>query len=168
MPEEEVKEEEVESAEGAQKPPIVKILIIAIVGIVLIAASALTAYFISKKEPPAPSTQDTIDEAIKVEPLKTFTIGDIKTVLADGSNFKAGIVLAFEKKYASKAKFMNELEERKPQIINIILSIVLKKKKQDLVGANIEKLREELKVNINKYLIEGQINDIYFTDYVVQ
>ncbi|MDR2905078.1 MAG: flagellar basal body-associated FliL family protein [Helicobacteraceae bacterium] len=62
-----------------------------------------------------------------------------------------------------------EFTNKTPKIRDVIIQ-QLSSKRFDEISTETGKtrLREELKNNINRYLIDGQVKDIFFTDFVIQ
>ncbi len=77
---------------------------------------------------------------------------------------KTSIVLAMD-----DAKLAKELQQRAPQIRDTIITILRNKSSSDLNHVQgTQKLKEEIKDEINSYLKDGKIVEIYFTDIVIQ
>lgn len=77
---------------------------------------------------------------------------------------KTSIVLAMD-----DVKLTKELQQRVPQIRDTIITILRNKYSSDLdCVEGTQKLKEEIKDEINSYLKDGKIVEIYFTDIVIQ
>ncbi|GHV04746.1 hypothetical protein AGMMS50229_06700 [Campylobacterota bacterium] len=64
---------------------------------------------------------------------------------------------------------VQEMENKKPLIRDLIIQ-QLSSKRFDEISTESGKvrLREEIKNNLNRYLIDGQVKQIFFTDFVIQ
>ena len=64
---------------------------------------------------------------------------------------------------------IDELEKRMPQIRDTILMILPSKQYADIATTQGKiALRDEIMAKLNAFLKKGQINTIYFTEFVVQ
>lgn len=80
---------------------------------------------------------------------------------------KVHIQLAFGSDGASEIS--GELQKRLPQIRDRIYGILGSKEIEELSYRNKQKLQDELRVEINKLLMTSyRVQDIYFTDFVIQ
>ena len=82
------------------------------------------------------------------------------------------VTMEFEMKPAEKVndnEVIEELEKRLPQIRDTILMILPTKKYADIATTQGKiALRDEIMAKVNAFLKKGQINNIYFTEFVVQ
>jgi flagellar FliL protein len=61
-----------------------------------------------------------------------------------------------------------EIDARKPQISDTIISMLNAKKPEELLKKEgKEYLKEELKTSINNFLVDGQIVDIYYVGFQI-
>lgn len=68
-----------------------------------------------------------------------------------------------------KEELDEELDQRLPQIRDSILMILPDKRYEDINSSKgKEALRDELIVNINKFLNTGSVVNIYYTEFVIQ
>lgn len=62
-----------------------------------------------------------------------------------------------------------EVENKIPLIRDVIIGVLSAKRFDEVATENGKiRLREELKVAINRHLIDGQVRNIYFTTFVIQ
>jgi len=111
----------------------------------------------SGKEPPKSP-----DFGGKLFPLQSFSAN-----LAQGDGPRRFIRLEPVLKFSSDAKD-EELEARKPQIRDKIISILNSKRPEDLLKAEGKTyLKEEIKAAINSFLINGRAIDVYYVGFQI-
>jgi len=70
---------------------------------------------------------------------------------------------------SSESKANEEYEKRMPQLKDTILGVLTKKNSKDILDSEgKEKLRMELKEKMNSFLTTFQIQNIYFSEFVIQ
>ena len=179
--EEEITEEELkpvasEDSQAVSRSPLVLILLA--VNLVILGGLAFIQYQLFQKINQEEKVQDIvksemeqnsmkISKALKKDdgvliPLETFTAN-----LAQGDGprrfLRLDAVLKFEKKHSKK-----EFEARKPQIRDTIISILNSKRPGDLLEKEgKEFLKEEIKVSINNFMIDGNVIDIYYVGFQI-
>lgn len=97
---------------------------------------------------------------------KTYGLDDILVNLADEDSkryLKITVFLGYDSK-----KLDSELEEKKPMIRDAIISTLRTKKASDISDKGLEAIKAELIQKINPLLQKGQINNIYFSNVLVQ
>lgn len=104
----------------------------------------------------------------KPDPWFTFQLDEFKINTADIDEqhfIRVKIILAYNK---NNKKLATELPLRKEQIRDIILQILNSKEKQD-IDEEIEKIRlkDEIKKAINNVLQSGEIEDVYYDEFVI-
>jgi len=104
----------------------------------------------------------------KPSPLAPFTIGDFRLNTADIDEphyIRVSIVLGYEE---GEKKLPGELSSRQTQMRDIIFRLLNSKTKDQLDEA-IEKdrLKEEIMKAINNVLQNGEIKDVYYTEFVI-
>lgn len=95
-------------------------------------------------------------------PLDPFTAN-----LSQGSGpqrfIRIGLVLKF-----SKETKKEEVDTRKPQINDTIISMLNSKKPEELLKKEgKDYLREEIKTTINNFMTDGQVVDIYYVNFQI-
>lgn len=68
----------------------------------------------------------------------------------------------------SDKDLVGELEERNPQIRDIVIKLLRGLEKEELEDPGNEKLKERIKASINEVLHSGRIQKVFFTDFVIQ
>ena len=138
------------------------LVVVAVLALIGVALSVYTLFF----------SDDAVanDEPQLVEvagPYRQFGPMDFTVNLAESgqrSYLKATVTLAFEER-----SLENELEERRAQIRDMIIEILRSKEVAEVShGVGTEQLRSEMIAELNPILSEGEIIEIYFTDFLVQ
>lgn len=136
-----------------------KVLIIITI-ILLVAAAGLLVYdkldFGKKEEA---SGEQSIDDVLKA----TVDIGEIATNLLDNRYVKISFMIETNGKDSKE-----ELEKRKFQVQNIIITELSDMKAPDLEGKEgKQEFEETVKVKINEIMQEGQVVKVYITSYII-
>ncbi len=166
--------EEEEALEGGPKkkllgPAMVKTLLYVAAALVLIIVSGTIAYIVAKKVGRAPVVEKTAEEyREKPKPLSYFEMKpfSINTSDVDEPHFvKITINLGYE---FGKTDLQTELNARRAQLRDIIISIIGSKKYSDLnTQDKREKLKEEIKNKINDVLRNGKIKAVFIVEFVL-
>jgi flagellar FliL protein len=175
--EEETKEEKDKKSDGGNK---LILIIIVILLLLLLVIGGLVAYFLlssndnpdeqnpdKKVEQKADTKQEVKKDTEALEigpiyPLDPFTV-NLKSV--NGTRYlKCTINLEID-----SPDTQPELDKIKPAIRDVIIRILSSKTVPEISTAKgKEKLKEELKKNINAILPKGEIKHVYFTAFVIQ
>lgn len=95
-------------------------------------------------------------------PLDPFTAN-----LAAGEGPRRFIRISLVLKFNKETK-KEEVDARKPQISDTIISMLNSKKPEELLKKEgKEYLKEELKTSINNFLVDGQVTDIYYVAFQI-
>ena len=95
-------------------------------------------------------------------PLEPFTAN-----LAQGEGPRRFIRISLVLKFNKETK-KEEIDARKPQISDAIISMLNAKKPEELLKKEgKEYLKEEVKTSINNFLVDGQIIDIYYVGFQI-
>jgi flagellar FliL protein len=95
-------------------------------------------------------------------PLEPFTAN-----LAQGEGPRRFIRISLVLKFNKETK-KEEIDARKPQISDTIISMLNAKKPEELLKKEgKEYLKEEVKTSINNFLVDGQITDIYYVGFQI-
>jgi flagellar FliL protein len=69
----------------------------------------------------------------------------------------------------SSQEGVEELEQLKPKVADSILVLLSSKKYEEIAGfEGKQALRDEIAVRLNRYLVEGQVKRVYFTEFLIQ
>jgi len=139
-----------------------KIILIAVIAILLATG---TSFFMTNMVLKAHNQGANGQQASKQEVPEFYSASQDFTVrLADQHFLKMSMSLAIDDK-----KMEEEITARIPQIRDAVITICMGKKVDDLNNnKGKEKFAHEIKEQLNSFLTEGQIVEIYFTDFVVQ
>ena len=97
----------------------------------------------------------------------SFVIPSFSANLAQGEGPRRFIRISLTLKYSKETK-KTELEERKAQISDTIISMLNAKRPEDLLTKDgKDYLKEELKLSINSFLVDGKITDVYYTAFQI-
>lgn len=175
---EEVQTEVEEPAQEAQAPAggftigkliewLLSNMIIVIISVVL----AVVISFIMIKALTSQKSEEvykTVQLAPKPAPLVIFPLDEFRVNTADLDEphyIRVKINLAYDEK---NKKLATELPQRTKQFRDIVLQILNSKEKQD-IDEQIEKerLKDEIKKSINNVLTSGEIEDVYYEDFII-
>lgn len=76
---------------------------------------------------------------------------------------KVSVYLGYDDK-----KLTDELTEKQPIITDAVIGILRTKKAADIVPKNMDTIKMAIIQRVNPMLKKGQINNVYFTDLIVQ
>ncbi|WP_027338700.1 flagellar basal body-associated FliL family protein [Halonatronum saccharophilum] len=95
----------------------------------------------------------------------TTDIGDFLVNLDGGRRFvRVSMVLE-----VNNSRVTREVDERTPQIRDLIISVLRSKSHDEVITEGGSRtLRTEIMNKINERLIEGQITNVFFTEFVIQ
>lgn len=141
-------------------PVIIAVVISTIIAVIIVRTSQ------NKK---SEEIYKTTQLAPKPAPLTIFPLDEFRVNTADIEEVhyvRIKLSLGYE---AEKYKKMaTELGERKVQLRDIVLTILNAKQKQDLdQEQEKERLKDEIKKAVNNVLTEGEIEEIYYEDFVL-
>lgn len=181
MAEEEVAEETTEEAapevaKTSQKSPLVALLLI--VNMAALGAVAFFQFQFMQMEAKRPSLTQLMnegnapesDESPKREKIKAeslYQLDGFTVNLAQGDGPKRFVRLNAVLKLSDSSKH-EEIEARKPQIRDTIISILNSKRPEDLLKKEGKSfLKEEIKAEINAFLVDGKVVDVFYVGFQV-
>jgi|YNPMSStandDraft_2_1061718.scaffolds.fasta_scaffold00176_32 flagellar FliL protein len=138
--------------------------------IVAVVISVVVSFFIinavtSKK---SEEVYRTVKITPKPAPLAIFMLDDFRLNTADIDEprfVRAKIILGYN---GGNKQLQTELVERKVQLRDIVLRILNRKEKRDIdTEEGKERLKEEIKKEINNILVNGEIEEVYFDEFVI-
>lgn len=98
----------------------------------------------------------------KLVPLEGFTVN-----LAQGDGPRRYVRMNLVLKLSEDSSD-EEIEARKPQIRDSVISILNAKKPEDLLQATGKStLKEQIKSSINAFLIDGAVEDVFYTGFQI-
>jgi len=177
-------EETIEDIEGAEEeetlavgprrklfgPTMIRTLMFIAVTLVVIIISGTIAFVVARRVNRAPATEKRSPElAEKRDPLTPMSLDpfSINTNDVDEPHFlRLVVVLGYEK--GKSAEFETELISRKVEFQDLIITIVGSKQFDQLNGEeNRRRLKDEIKRQINSRLQNGEIREVYFTEFTL-
>lgn len=140
-------------------PVIIAVVLSTIIAFILVRTS------LSKK---SEEVYKTVQLAPKPAPFAVFPLEDFRVNTADIDEphfIRMRLSLAYDD---ANKKLSGELVSRTQQIRDIIITIMNSKEKQD-VDEQVEKerLKEEIKKAINNVMVDGEIEDVYYDEFVL-
>ncbi len=106
-----------------------------------------------------------ITEVVKKENLLTLDSFTVNLASTDGPRRYVSMDAVLKMSDDAKAP---EFEARKPQIRNSIIDILNTKRSEDLLKKEGKSyLKDEIKSSINSYLVDGQVEDVYFIRFQI-
>lgn len=115
-----------------------------------------------EKHPGDDELKDVKKEKGEMFPLDPFTVN-----LAQGDGPRRYIRLNTVLKFTTESK-KEELEARKPQIRDSIINILNAKRPEDLLKKEGKVyLKEEIKAAVNSYLINGKLEEVFYTGFQI-
>jgi len=173
--EEKASSDSASSGDSGKSPKPILFIVLLVLNMAVVGGVAAMLYLGRRKEETKPSIDQVVQgehetqkaEANKEEtfigsviPMETFIVN-----LAGSRGAKlAKVNLELE---LSNAEVGVEIDKRKPQLRDIII-ILLSSKTYDQVSGKDgkEALRDEIKDTVNSFLTKGQINKVYFTEFI--
>jgi len=138
-----------------------KLLLVVLV--LLVAAGAAAAYLLTNQ-----GGEGLGRKAEKPAVTKTMSFESIVVNLADSPGnryFRMALTL----EYLDSAGLEGELKEKEHRIRDGLVFLLKKRTGSDLKDSESpEALREEIRREINRHLEKGQIQEVYFTEFLVQ
>ncbi|MFW6264570.1 MAG: flagellar basal body-associated FliL family protein [Bacillota bacterium] len=131
---------------------------------VIIIVTGLFSYFFMTFLFPENNQEAVSDEIQSEEIGDTYNLGEFTVNLSEMRSYqfiKASIVVEVDKK-----EVIDELERRSPQIQDAIILTLRELNTDDLQDA--DEIKGRLKTRINPLLNEGEIVNVWFTQFIVQ
>jgi len=160
-----------EAGDSAKKT---RMLVLIAVAVVVLLALGVGGYFLLAKKAPPPEEKKNPAQTVPVPdlsqkpdigPMVAVNEFIVNIISQDGNHYvKASLSIEL-----SSPSAQAEINQRMPQIRDAILMLVGNKtyeELQDLQGKR--QLKAEMISKINTFLRTGRVNNIYFTDFVVQ
>ncbi len=148
------------------KMGIFKIPILVILVSVLSVSTALVVTKVAQGNESS-KQENSAKEAKKKKVGKFITLDPFTVNLAGGQNYlQTAVALEID---SENTELENELKDRKPQINDVIITI-LSSKSADVIGDEHgrEKLKTEIKKSVDSLLSYGKIERVYFTTFIMQ
>lgn len=169
MAEEEKNETEAQEEEKTKKGLPIKLIIIIVV-VMLLGGGGAAAWkmglldkFLGKEKPEAITEKK--EEKPDIGPIYPMNIFIVNLMEPMGKRYlKVKIELELD-----SDKLLPEVEKRLPQLRDAILTMLSSKTYEDISDLSGKyQLRAEIIAMLNRFLKSGKINNVYFTEFVVQ
>jgi flagellar FliL protein len=165
--------DEVVNEEAVKEPKVssntIKMIIAGIVMIILAAGISFGVATFAMKTAAPPAAKGEGYGTVKTEKLAaTYDVGEFITNIKDKNAASRYLKLRIVLELPDK-KVEEEIVNKLPQVQHTINSVLRSQSVENLMADNAtEKLAEMLKKRINELLIKGNVNNVYFTSFVVQ
>ena len=181
---EENKDEEKDGEEGKEKKkknPLL-IAVIAVAALLLIAIGVLVYVLMSggnEEENPEDGAkkEKKVEKSAKSAPAgRKINIEEVGPIV-DAGEFIVNLMNSNGKRYLrtqisielSAEDLQAEIEQKKDILKDIAIEVLSSKQVEEIVTRDgKERLKDELVKALNRVLVDGQINNIYFTNFVIQ
>ncbi|MFW6380953.1 MAG: flagellar basal body-associated FliL family protein [Bacillota bacterium] len=134
-------------------------------GILMIIIAAATSYGFMTYYAPGQETNGNGGENSK-KIGHTYDLGEFVVNLSETSGrqfIKASVVVE-----VSQKDLVEELDQRSPQVRDIIISILRDQEIEDIEEPGATTIKNMIKTELNRVLNKGEITDVWFTQLVVQ
>lgn len=157
-----------------QKP--ILFIILSIVNMLVVAGVGVMLYLGKKKETAQPTIEDVIEgehqaQAHDEKQEESFigTMIPMETFLVNLAGSRGGKLAKVNMELeVDGAKVQEEIEKRKPQIRDIIITLLSSKTYEQVsTKEGKEALREDVRDTVNSFLTKGKIKKIFFTEFIV-
>lgn len=160
----EEKEEQVASDAhaGKKKKPLIKLIMIGVAVLVIVVGGIFGFLFYKKStaKKESPAQQQAIVGAIW--PMEPFVVN----LLDQGGDRYLRIVIELD---VSDKNCLNELTQLKPKLRDSILELLTSKTYKEIIDpVGKQRLRDEIILRLNTFLMSGKVLKVYFTEFVIQ
>lgn len=151
-----------EKKDGKKNILLIGVIILFIFLILLLIGGAVAFFYLGFPGGAAGSSDDVVQD-----PEHQFTVENFIVNLADSEQrrfLKASMVFTYHEE-----DLQEELEGRKAQLRDMIIDILRNKKVAEIEEAgSTERIRSKIVSEVNEMLSEGEIEEVYFTEFIVQ
>jgi flagellar protein FliL len=152
--------EDQEKSEEKKKSPLIKIIILVVL-LAILGGGGYVGYLKFLKPPPPVTTEPPVEQSVSADG-GTFLVN-----LSDpGGKRYLKVTVQFE---LSGQKANEELSRRNVEMRDLIIMLLSSKEYTEIGNASGKvSLKRELLRQVNKMLHDGQVKEIYFTEFLVQ
>ena len=153
---------EEEEKQVQEKPKSKKLLIIIVLAVVLLGAGGGAVYYFKFARPPEVQTEEKAAVSDNFYEMETFTVN-----LADpgGKRFLKTTI----KLRVSSFNTVDECKTRNFELRDLVLTLLSGKEADDVVRPEDKlHLKKEIIASVNRALRKGQVQDVYFTEFLIQ
>lgn len=145
-----------------KKPAIIKMLVIALPLLVVLVGGVFGALYYFNNAKKAEQSHAARPPVSALWPMEPFIVN----LLDNQGERYLKIIMQIE---VSDPLAVAELEQLKPKLRDNILDLLTAKTYAELMEpGGKQRLRDEIAMRLNSYLVKGKILKVYFTDFVIQ
>ena len=140
-----------------------KLMLVVMILLSLLIAAGTSYFMLQQLGGNGQSNNQANQTATKLGP--TYKVGKFTVNLSDDSRYLI-MNLVLE---VSNEDVIKKLESRNPQVRDAVISIVRTKESKDInTRAGTKALRKQIRTELNKFIAEGKVTNVFFTEFVVQ
>lgn len=144
-----------------------KIIIIILLVVLLVGGAIFAGFMYANSKNPISKNINTNFRNNFIKDLVICPLDENTINLADKDTkryIKVKVSLGYEK----NAKLAAELEKDKDKVTDCVISVIRSKKADDLNAAHEEDVKKTIKDKVNQILMNGQIEQVYFSEILIQ
>ena len=146
-------------------------ILLAIIGLILVFIIAVSAIALcTKNARPGEGLrrEDPLPKSVGTEKSAFSEIGQIRVFSREDENEQKSVIVLvpwFEYDGNDKA-FYEELDRKHMSLKNLLTTYFATRTKEELLSLGEDKIKSELKAQVNDTLVLGKISAVYFNDYI--
>jgi flagellar FliL protein len=147
---------------GIKKLAVIAVLVV----ITLTASGFFLLQYVNPEESAEGEAAVANEDAVAEDIGPTFAVGDFTVNFNDKEQIKylkASIVFEIDDEAV-----VSEMEKRKPQIRDLIITTLRSQSLEDIKEPGAKKIKTSIKAQINNTLNNGEIVSVWFTDLIIQ
>ncbi|AWZ48205.1 flagellar basal body protein FliL [Clostridiaceae bacterium 14S0207] len=144
-----------------------KIIIIILLVLLLLGGAIFAGFMYANSKNPISKNINTNFRNNFIKDLVICPLDENTINLAD-KDAKRYIKVKVSLGYEKNAKLAAELEKDKDKVTDCVISVIRCKKADDLNAAHEEDVKKTIKDKVNQILINGQIEQVYFSEILIQ
>ncbi|MFX0548877.1 flagellar basal body-associated FliL family protein [Hathewaya histolytica] len=159
------KNEKLNNEKGENKLQIVNV---ALLSLILIGMIAFGTYMFLYKGPNNNKVKnEQVSGTVDIKRQEVYSLSDMTSNLADKDS-KRYVKIKVALGYKKNDKLKEELDKKKDIISDSIVSVVRNKTADNFNGIGIDSIKKEINTKINTYLNEGLVDNVYFSEILIQ
>ncbi|CAM2805970.1 flagellar basal body-associated FliL family protein [Hathewaya histolytica] len=159
------KNEKLNNEKGENKLQIVNV---ALLSLILIGMIAFGTYMFLYKGPNNNKVKnEQASGTVDIKRQEVYSLSDMTSNLADKDS-KRYVKIKVALGYKKNDKLKEELDKKKDIISDSIVSVVRNKTADNFNGIGIDSIKKEINTKINTYLNEGLVDNVYFSEILIQ
>lgn len=144
-----------------------KIIIIILLVVLIVGGAIFAGFMYASSKNPNSNNMNTNFRSNFIKDLVICPLDENTINLAD-KDAKRYIKVKVSLGYEKNAKLAEELEKDKDKITDCVISVIRGKKADDLNAVHEEDIKKTIKDKVNQILINGQIEQVYFSEILIQ